>query len=105
MSMTSTRSASPLVFQSAQNPDAEEWLKEWESVWARGVSDSASKIQSERLVNLISIDIDLIDSPVVAVESETSVEEACEVSGVDCPFRIVPGDEQAFADGDEGVHP
>ncbi|KAI0090080.1 hypothetical protein BDY19DRAFT_938323 [Irpex rosettiformis] len=59
MSVSSARSVSPLspyAFQAALNPDMEEWVKAWESVPAR----------------------DLIDSPVIAVDSDTSVEDACE---------------------------
>ncbi|KAI0690806.1 hypothetical protein BC835DRAFT_1362981 [Cytidiella melzeri] len=60
MSISSTRSASPLsplAFQAAPNPDTEDWIKLWETIPAR----------------------DLIDTPVVTVDSEASVEDACEV--------------------------
>ncbi|PSR76577.1 hypothetical protein PHLCEN_2v8335 [Hermanssonia centrifuga] len=57
VSMSSTRSASPLVLSSSPNPEAEEWVRTWEKVEAR----------------------ELIDSPVVSVAAETSVEEACEL--------------------------
>ncbi|KAI0765772.1 hypothetical protein BC629DRAFT_1293340 [Irpex lacteus] len=59
MSVSSVRSASPLSphpFQAALNPDTEEWVKAWETVPAR----------------------ELIDSPIVTMDSEASVEDACE---------------------------
>ncbi|KAI0628604.1 hypothetical protein C8Q77DRAFT_1162019 [Trametes polyzona] len=57
LSVSSTRSESPLVFSPTPNAESEEWLSAWKQVMAQ----------------------DLIDSPVVAVDAETSVEEACEV--------------------------
>jgi len=57
MSVSSTRSVSPLVFMAAANGDSEEWVKEWGQVHAK----------------------DLIDSPVIAVDAEMSVEEACDL--------------------------
>ncbi|KAI0786311.1 hypothetical protein C8Q75DRAFT_808702 [Abortiporus biennis] len=55
--MSSVRSESPLAFVAAPNADAEDWTKAWQDVQAR----------------------DLIDSPVVAVDADTSVEDACEL--------------------------
>ncbi|EIW54799.1 uncharacterized protein TRAVEDRAFT_73904 [Trametes versicolor FP-101664 SS1] len=57
LSVSSTRSESPLVFATTPNADSEEWVAAWKQILAQ----------------------DIIDSPVVAVDAETSVEEACEV--------------------------
>ncbi|KAI0365810.1 hypothetical protein BV20DRAFT_1046551 [Pilatotrama ljubarskyi] len=57
LSVSSVRSDSPLVFTAAPNADSEEWVNAWKQILAK----------------------DIIDSPVVAVDAETSVEEACEV--------------------------
>ncbi|KAI0918330.1 hypothetical protein AcW1_009758 [Taiwanofungus camphoratus] len=57
LSVSSTRSESPLIFTAAPNTDSEEWVNAWQRVLAR----------------------DLIDCPVVAVDTETSVEDACEL--------------------------
>ncbi|PCH34976.1 hypothetical protein WOLCODRAFT_139671 [Wolfiporia cocos MD-104 SS10] len=57
LSMSSSRSVSPLVFATAPTTDSEEWLKTWQQVHAR----------------------DLVDSPVVAVDADTTVEEACDL--------------------------
>ncbi|KAH9848714.1 hypothetical protein C2E23DRAFT_871030 [Lenzites betulinus] len=57
LSVSSTRSESPLVLSATPNPDSEEWVAAWKQVLAK----------------------DIIDSPVVAVDAETSVEEACEI--------------------------
>ncbi|KAK7685443.1 hypothetical protein QCA50_011306 [Cerrena zonata] len=58
VSVSSIRSDSPsLAFVTTPNADAEEWTKTWQSTLAR----------------------DLIDSPLVAVDAETTVEEACEL--------------------------
>ncbi|KAI1785952.1 hypothetical protein LXA43DRAFT_898843 [Ganoderma leucocontextum] len=57
MSVSSIRSESPLVFQTAPNADSEEWVAAWKDVLAK----------------------DVIDSPLVAVDAETSVEDACEL--------------------------
>ncbi|KAI0667253.1 hypothetical protein C8Q78DRAFT_1054893 [Trametes maxima] len=57
MSVSSTRSESPLVFAATPNPESEEWASAWKRVLAK----------------------DIIDSPVVAVDAEISVEDACEM--------------------------
>ncbi|KAI0726525.1 hypothetical protein C8Q72DRAFT_845797 [Fomitopsis betulina] len=57
VSSTSSRSESPLAFATAPNVDAEEWLKTWEQVLAR----------------------DLIDLPIVVIDAETTVEDACDL--------------------------
>ncbi|KAH9916953.1 uncharacterized protein BXZ73DRAFT_53489 [Epithele typhae] len=57
VSVSSTRSDSPLVFATAPNADSEAWLAEWKAVLAK----------------------DIIDSPVVTVDADTSVEDACEL--------------------------
>ncbi|KAL5523261.1 SDS23 [Sanghuangporus sanghuang] len=46
---------SPIIF--SPNSESEEWVREWESIQAK----------------------ELIDSPLIAVDADTSVEEACEV--------------------------
>ncbi|EJF56777.1 hypothetical protein DICSQDRAFT_140907 [Dichomitus squalens LYAD-421 SS1] len=57
VSVSSVRSESPLVLQTAPNTDSEEWVAAWRAVLAK----------------------DIIDSPVVSVDAETSVEDACEL--------------------------
>ncbi|KAL6298205.1 hypothetical protein BKA93DRAFT_744603 [Sparassis latifolia] len=57
VSVSSTRSSSPLVSVIAPTADSEEWVKTWQQVLAR----------------------DLIDCPVVGVDSDTSVEDACDL--------------------------
>ncbi|KZT66231.1 hypothetical protein DAEQUDRAFT_813679 [Daedalea quercina L-15889] len=57
VSSTSSRSDSPLAFAAAPNADAEEWVKAWGQVSAR----------------------DLIDSPVIAIDADMSVEDACDM--------------------------
>ncbi|EPS98233.1 hypothetical protein FOMPIDRAFT_1024693 [Fomitopsis schrenkii] len=57
VSSTSSRSESPLAFATAPNVDAEEWVKAWRQVPAR----------------------DLIDLPVVTIEADTTVEDACDL--------------------------
>ncbi|KAH9924079.1 uncharacterized protein B0H18DRAFT_1085580 [Fomitopsis serialis] len=56
-SSTSSRSESPLAFATAPNADAEDWVKAWGQVLAR----------------------DLIDSPVIAIDADISVEDACDM--------------------------
>ncbi|KAI0717069.1 hypothetical protein C8Q76DRAFT_616418 [Earliella scabrosa] len=55
LSVSSTRSESPLV--TAPNADSEEWVAAWKGVLAK----------------------DIVDSPVVAVDAEATVEDACEL--------------------------
>ncbi|KAH8073378.1 hypothetical protein BXZ70DRAFT_1068979 [Cristinia sonorae] len=57
LSVSSIRSNSPLSFAAAPNADAEGWTKTWSETLAK----------------------DLIDCPVVSVDAETTVEEACEI--------------------------
>ncbi|KAM5543539.1 hypothetical protein V8D89_002790 [Ganoderma adspersum] len=71
MSVSSIRSESPLVFQAAPNADSEEWVAAWKDVLAK----------------------DVIDSPVVAVDAGTSVEDACELllsKDIECLAVKVP---------------
>ena len=42
MSVSSTRSVSPMVFSGSPNPEAEEWVKTWEQVQARGTHKPSS---------------------------------------------------------------
>ncbi|RPD60225.1 hypothetical protein L226DRAFT_494102 [Lentinus tigrinus ALCF2SS1-7] len=57
LSVSSTRSESPLVFATTPNAESEEWVSAWKAVPAK----------------------DIIDSPVVTVDAETTVEDACEL--------------------------
>ncbi|KAI0331780.1 hypothetical protein GY45DRAFT_1321872 [Cubamyces sp. BRFM 1775] len=57
LSVSSTRSDSPVVLTTVSNVDSGEWVSVWRQTLAQ----------------------DLIDSPVVAIDAETSVEDACEV--------------------------
>jgi len=64
-STLSNRSASPLVFVAASNADTDEWVKAWKQVTVQ----------------------DLVESPVVAVDADESVEAACDTllsSGAPC---------------------
>ncbi|KAH8108773.1 hypothetical protein DFH11DRAFT_1747479 [Phellopilus nigrolimitatus] len=53
--LSTTGRDSPVIF--APNSESEEWLREWRSAQAK----------------------DLIDSPIIAIDAETTVEEACDV--------------------------
>lgn len=57
VSSMSMRSPSPMPAPSLDAPELEAWVKTWDAVPAR----------------------DLIDSPIIAVDADTSVEDACEV--------------------------
>lgn len=57
ISSMSMRSPSPMPAPSLDAPELEAWVKTWDAVPAR----------------------DLIDSPIIAVDADTSVEDACEV--------------------------
>lgn len=72
--MSSTRSESPLAFAAAPNADALDWTKAWSQTLAKGASHIASH-NSTLLTNVA----ELIDCPVVSVDADTTVEEACEV--------------------------
>ncbi|KAF9788230.1 hypothetical protein BJ322DRAFT_1106242 [Thelephora terrestris] len=64
-STLSNRSVSPLVFVAASNTDTDEWVKAWKQVTAQ----------------------DLVESPVVAIDADESVEVACDTllsSGAPC---------------------
>ncbi|PIL23203.1 hypothetical protein GSI_14512 [Ganoderma sinense ZZ0214-1] len=71
MSVSSIRSESSLVFQAAPNADSEGWVAAWKDVLAK----------------------DVIDSPLVAVDAGTSVEDACELllsKDIECLAVKVP---------------
>ncbi|KIP07259.1 hypothetical protein PHLGIDRAFT_127793 [Phlebiopsis gigantea 11061_1 CR5-6] len=78
VSISSVRSVSPMTPVYVATPETERWVKTWQNVPAR----------------------DLIDSPVVTVDAETSVEDACELllsKNVPCiavnrPFASSPHD-------------
>lgn len=68
---------SPMVFATGPNPDTEQWVKTWEQVEAKG------KHPRSRSTQVLTVGYaELIDSPVITVEANTSVEEACEVRDV-----------------------
>ena len=108
-SIHSRRSASPVSirFAAAPNAESEEWLRVWESTTAQGawinldlaLSLSPGPLRTQGrgrrgglrikadenikppfLVACLLRPTDLIESPVVAVESEIAVEEACDVN-------------------------
>ena len=82
--MTHSRRVSQCVMIDAQLPtsvnpsveDVEEWVKAWSGVFARGCVPMVFGI----FLSILTMVSDLIDSRIVSVESETSVEEACDVS-------------------------
>ncbi|KAI0754153.1 hypothetical protein C8Q80DRAFT_1137196 [Daedaleopsis nitida] len=57
LSVSSPRAESPLVFSTTPNADSEEWVSAWKGVLAK----------------------DIIDCPVVVIDADTSVEDACEL--------------------------
>ena len=66
-----------MVFAAGPNPDTEQWVKTWEQVAARGKHPRSRSTQV-----LTAGYAELIDSPVITVEANTSVEDACEVRGI-----------------------
>ena len=83
LSVSSTRSESPLVFATAPNADSEEWVSAWKAVSAKGTSASLFS-DCPGWLKPVGGPLDIIDSPVIAVDAETSVEDACEVSNLSC---------------------
>lgn len=68
---------SPMVFASGSNPETEQWVKTWEQVPAKG------KHHRFRSTQVLTVGYaELIDSPVITVDANTSVEEACEVRDI-----------------------
>jgi hypothetical protein len=75
----SNRSASPLVFVAASNADTDEWVKAWKQVTVQGtdhMSHAACPSFSDWFPH---ISPDLVESPVVAIDADESVEVACDV--------------------------
>ena len=67
---------SPLVFVAASNADTDEWVKAWKLVIAQGTDHmhvSRIRIDSD------AISPDLVESPVVTIDADESVEVACDV--------------------------
>lgn len=62
--------------------DSEKWSQDWQGVFARGKSES---IHHLGLLPTSVIYQDLIDSRIVSLDAETSVEDACDVSGLTSP--------------------
>ena len=75
LSVSSSRSDSSFVFSTTPNAESEEWVAAWRSVQAKGMCSTATCPQRS-----VTMELDIIDSPVVTVDAETSVEDACEVS-------------------------
>jgi len=78
-STLSNRSASPLVFVAASNADTDEWVKAWRQVMAQGtdhISRTSCLAYSDWFPH---IPVDLVESPVVAIDVDESVEVACDV--------------------------
>lgn len=73
------RSVSPLVFVAASNADTDEWVKAWKQVTVQG-TDNASRTACLCIwIGSDAISLDLVESPVVAVDADESVEVACDV--------------------------
>ena len=83
--MSSTRSESPLVFSAVPNAESEEWVNTWRHVLARGRC-SFSSVCCPKSLRYVK---DLIDSPVVAVDADTSVEDACDVRMRDYDHNLI----------------
>jgi len=81
--MTHSRRVSQCIMIDAQLPasvnpsveEVEEWVKAWSGVFARGCVPMVFMM----FVSVLTMVTDLIDSRIVSVESETSVEDACDV--------------------------
>lgn len=54
--------------------DVKQWLNAWQDVFARGMH-----LSNDSSYPSLNVTIDLIDCRIVSVDSETSVEEACDV--------------------------
>jgi hypothetical protein len=65
----------PPNYITAPAADSEGWLKDWKGVLARGESTLFSTGAGDDLIRP-----DLIDTRIVSVDAETSVEDACDAS-------------------------
>ena len=101
-SIHSRRSASPVSirFAAAPNAESEEWLRVWESTTVQGtwydpqstrrtnpgwrrppeLAPRAAGVVTTYLTDAKQSYLALVENPVVAVESEIAVEEACDVN-------------------------
>lgn len=78
MSFSSARGNLPLLIATAPDADSDRWIEDWRKVYARG---TYLTLQEHILFNNQAFCMaDLIDSRIVAVDAETSVEDACDVS-------------------------
>ena len=78
-STLSNRSVSPLVFVAASNADTDEWVKAWKRVTTQGtdhMSHTPRLLFSDCFPHILP---DLVESPVVAIDADESVEVACDV--------------------------
>jgi len=77
-SIHSRRSSSPasLRFTTVPNAETEEWVHVWESTTVQGACTRFESITNQPT----SVPTELVESPVVAVEGEIAVEEACDVN-------------------------
>ena len=73
------RSASPLVFVAASNADTDEWVKAWKQVTVQGTDNASRTARLCIWIGSDAIPLDLVESPVVAVNADESVEVACDV--------------------------
>lgn len=78
-STLSNRSASPLVFVAASNADTDEWVKAWKKVTVQGTDHMSHAACLSFLDWFPHISLDLVESPVVAIDADESVEAACDV--------------------------
>lgn len=78
------------MLQSAvPGPEAGKWVESWTHIHARG----GSLPMSPSSASLTFADVDLIDSRIVAVDADCTVEDACDASltlGLRCPCLCIP---------------
>ena len=87
LSSSWTAEPAPLNFITAPATDSQEWIKDWKGVLARGEWNVLAITDSDD-----SIEADLIDTRLVSVDAETSVEDACDVSFASPPDSRLPFD-------------
>lgn len=89
LSQSSWRERLPLLssFISVSDDDAQEWLTKWRTVFARGMQVIFMPFYSRCSCGWP----DLIDSRMVSVDADTSVEEACDVSPLNYSSPLVVG--------------
>jgi len=69
------------VFVAASNADTDEWVKAWKLVTVQG-TDHVSHTSLLCLDRFRHNPLDLVESPVVAIDADESVEVACDVRGL-----------------------